>query len=325
MSSSDEHLATVSYLPGVRPPHTEEARPDREDDGWHVEGAEQYRDEEGSSVLPGRDDAGDPHSAADRAADDSESLQDGAAADEIERLSPRHPAGKGRARGPALRSVGSVSDAPGGADESSGDVASADAPRDADPRLSSALERMSKLVAAVEQAREEPESEPEPDEEELAARAERISMHALTRRGVSTTELRRTLVSRDLPEHVVEAEIERLVRVGLLDDAALASTLVRTLTERKGLGRQALSSELRRRGLDSHVVVAALDELDGDDEGARADELAQKRVGQLRSLDRATAERRLVAFLQRKGYSGSVAATAARKALGSSSSGVRFE
>jgi len=100
---------------------------------------------------------------------------------------------------------------------------------------------------------------------------------------------------------------------------------VRTLRERKGLGRGALAAELRRRQLDPTAIELAMDGLDGD-ELERALELAHKRAAQLRSYDRETAARRLGAFLQRKGYSGSVVSTAVQRALapGASSTGPVF-
>ena len=175
-----------------------------------------------------------------------------------------------------------------------------------------------------------PADEPEFDQ----ARIERISMQALTRRGVSSREMHKLLVARGIDPDVVSDEVARLERVALLDDAALAETLVRTLSERKGLGRTALSAELSRRLLDPVAVESALAAIDGDDEAARARELALKRAPQLRSLDREVAVRRLSAFLMRKGYSGAVVRDAVDTALGGrggrsgfggSGSGVRFE
>lgn len=153
------------------------------------------------------------------------------------------------------------------------------------------------------------------DDEAEAARAERVSMHALTRRGVSVGELRATLLSRELPEHIVEHELERLQRVGLLDDAALAEMLVRTLRERKKLGRTALAAELGRRRLDSAAIAAALDETDPGEELAAAIELARQRARQLQSLPPEVAQRRLIGFLQRRGYGGSTVTTAVQQAL----------
>jgi len=142
-----------------------------------------------------------------------------------------------------------------------------------------------------------------------------ISMYALAKRGMSAEEMFAYLLSRDFENGEVELECERLLRVGLLDDLALAQTLVRTLTDRKGLGRGSIVAELRRRKIDSSAIEEALEELEAGDELERAIAIAQKRAPQLRSLDAVTARRRLGAFLQRKGYSGSVISTAVARAL----------
>lgn len=141
-----------------------------------------------------------------------------------------------------------------------------------------------------------------------------VSMNALARRGMSTEEMRIFLLGREFDAAEVEVEVERLLGVALLDDFALAETLVRTLRDRKGLGRSAITSELRRRKVDQSAISSALDEVD-DDELARATVLAEKRAPQLRSLDTETAKRRLGGFLMRKGYSGSVVSTAVARAL----------
>lgn len=171
---------------------------------------------------------------------------------------------------------------------------------------------------------------PEPEPEGLEAaqkRAENISLHALSRRGVSSHEMAKTLRSRDLPEEVVIAEVERLERVGLLDDAELAENLVRTKQDRKGLGKQAITAELRQRGIAQEAIEQAVSEIDDDEEQARCDEWALKRAGQLRGLDQATAERRLNAFLMRRGYRSEVIRRAVERALprGGRGGGVRFD
>ncbi|HEV7740780.1 MAG TPA: regulatory protein RecX [Pseudolysinimonas sp.] len=182
---------------------------------------------------------------------------------------------------------------------------------------------------------DKPEEPEEPDElprdrDGDLARAENVSMHALTRRGQSRRELERTLRSRDLPDDVISHEIERLERVGLIDDVALAQNLVGVLQERKGLGRTGIASELTRRLLSPAAIEYALELVDTGEELARARELAVKRAGQLTSYDRVTAERRLSGFLARRGYSGSTVRAAVEHALSgrqsaaSKSGGVRF-
>lgn len=162
-----------------------------------------------------------------------------------------------------------------------------------------------------------------------SARPENVSTHALTRRGMSVAEMTRLLEAREIGADEVEAEVERLSGAGLLDDAALAENLVRTLQDRKGLGRSAISAELRRRKVDQVAIEEALGSIDPDDELTRAIEVATKRAGQLSSYDAATAKRRLGAYLQRRGYGGSILTAAMNAALapGSGSapgSGVRF-
>ena len=145
-------------------------------------------------------------------------------------------------------------------------------------------------------------------------RVSNVSMYALARRGMSSREMRDYLTSRDFDGEIIDEEVARLEGVGLLDDEALAETLVRTLRDRKGLGRHALTAELRRRHVDVIAIEEALGNV-GDDELERAIAIAEKRAPQLRSVDSETAKRRLSAFLMRKGYSGSVVSTAVQRAL----------
>jgi regulatory protein len=172
-------------------------------------------------------------------------------------------------------------------------------------------------VFAITGGELDPADAPRPLDEQRAD-AERLSMRALSRRGVSTSELRTMLTKQDaFDPDVIEHEIERLTRVGLLDDVALATDLVDRMHARKGLGRQAIVADLRRRGIDQTAIDAALDAAadDEDDEFVRAIDLATKRAGQMRGLDRATAERRLSGFLMRKGYNGGVVRIAVERAL----------
>ena len=142
------------------------------------------------------------------------------------------------------------------------------------------------------------------------------SINALARKGMSSAEMTDLLEAREVDPDEVVLEVSRLEAAGLLDDRVLAEHLVRTLQERKGLGRSAINAELRRRKVDQAAIDEALDTVDVDDELERCLEVAVKRASQLRSYDRPTAERRLSAFLMRRGYAGSVISTAVAQALG---------
>lgn len=145
--------------------------------------------------------------------------------------------------------------------------------------------------------------------------AHHVSITALARRGLSRRETERHLRDRGFEEHEIADEVARLERDGYLDDIALAQNLVGTLQERKGLGRSAIAAELARRMLAPAAIEYALDLIDTSDELARAREVALKRAGQLRHLDREVAVRRLSAFLARRGYGGSTIRAAVDQAL----------
>ena len=185
------------------------------------------------------------------------------------------------------------------------------------------------LIAAEQEAAAaaaEREREAANTRQPKSARVSNVSMHALARKGMSSAEMTRLLESRELEPDDVAAEVDRLEGAGLLDDNALAETLVRTLQDRKGLGKSAISAELRRRKVGDEAISLALESIDVDDELERAIEVATKRAGQLSSYDRETAKRRLGAYLQRRGYGGSVLTAAMAAALdgGGASTGPRF-
>lgn len=145
--------------------------------------------------------------------------------------------------------------------------------------------------------------------------AENISLHALTRRGMSRGEVVELLNRREIDPLVAAAEVERLERVGLIDDAALALTLADRLAERRKLGGAALRAELQRRKLDAVAIEAALATREGDDETELLAGLVDDRLRRMGQLDRDTAERRLLGYLARKGHGGSAARDAVRTAL----------
>jgi regulatory protein len=190
--------------------------------------------------------------------------------------------------------------------------------------------KVSDIRQQMEEITSRPQAELPETDGERSARAHNVSMHALTRKGQSRAEIVDLLRRRDLEENDIQVEVSRLEAVGLINDYELAETLVRTLRDRKALGSSAITAELRRRKIDAAAIEQAISDAGDtrDDELTRAREVAAKRAPQLRSLDAETARRRLSAFLMRKGYSGSVVASAVASALSSNAPttrGPRFE
>lgn len=155
----------------------------------------------------------------------------------------------------------------------------------------------------------------EADEAETRQAAEDRLLRRLRSKSLSMDEAYRLLTAEGAVGDDADAILSRFQRLGYLDDVRLADEIVRSHHERKGMGRALVEREMFRRGLDSAVIIETIAALPDDDAGA-ALELAEKRARSMRSLTSDVAERRLVGFLQRKGYNGSVARQAARSALG---------
>ena len=96
--------------------------------------------------------------------------------------------------------------------------------------------------------------------------------------------------------------LARLGEVGLVDDAAFAESAVHSGHTYRGLGRRALSAELRRRGVPDGVAREAVATLQPADEEQRAGELVRRALRTTTARDPATLVRRLVGMLARKGY-----------------------
>jgi regulatory protein len=156
-----------------------------------------------------------------------------------------------------------------------------------------------------------------PEPTRSSKRAENVAIAALTRHDASEGEIRAKLVAKGLDDEDVEAELDRLRRIGLIDDAAFAARLIDRLRERKGLGDQAIRSTLRGRLVPQDVIDTVLVEQAEDEDTAaeRLQEVADDRARKLGSVTYAVAERRLTAYLMRKGYSGSAVRSAVRAAL----------
>lgn len=140
-------------------------------------------------------------------------------------------------------------------------------------------------------------------------------LRKLGRADMSVNEVRVWLRSQDAAERDANELIDKCERLGYLNDERLAATLTERLSERKRKSRGAIAGELRQRGIPSTYIDAALEKIEDDSEQARADELAQARVRQFRDLDDTTAERRLMGYLSRRGYSGSIVRQAVQGAM----------
>jgi len=161
----------------------------------------------------------------------------------------------------------------------------------------------------------EPPGSPEDDKGDPESVARAICLRALTGAPKTRQQLADLLAKRDVPEEAAVAVLDRFTEVGLIDDAAFARMWVNSRQAGRGLARRALQAELRAKGVDPEVAAEAVDLVDDDDEREAARRLVERRLNGMRRLDRATATRRLIGMLARKGYSGGLAAAVVRDAL----------
>jgi regulatory protein len=163
-----------------------------------------------------------------------------------------------------------------------------------------------------------PDVAPGPREDELGdpvSAARGLCLRALTGAPKTRSQLADLLAARDIPDDAAETVLDRFTEVGLIDDAAFARAWVGSRQAGRGLARRALSAELRAKGVDAEVAAEAVEAVDDDDERETARRLVDRKVGAMRRLDRATATRRLMGMLARKGYNGGLAAAVVREAL----------
>ncbi|WP_293695341.1 regulatory protein RecX [uncultured Agrococcus sp.] len=159
-----------------------------------------------------------------------------------------------------------------------------------------------------------PSSDGESESEE-ATEAYEIALRVLASRAMSSGKLRERLMQRDVERSVADAVVQRVIDAGYLNDQDFAASAIERLRTRKKLGDGALRQELVKLGVRSADAEEALREHAADDETDLALAAARERAPRLRSLDRQTAERRLLGFLQRRGHGGSTASRAVKTAL----------
>lgn len=154
--------------------------------------------------------------------------------------------------------------------------------------------------------------EPEDEGGGTEAQAKDACLRLLASRAHSRHELETRLAKKGFSPAVSAAVLDRLVTAKLVDDAAFAEQWVHSRHTYSGKGKQALSRELRGKGVSDEHARTALDQIDADDERERAAELVRKKFRTLSLPDpespdarseRDKTVRRLVGMLARRGYS----------------------
>jgi regulatory protein len=135
-------------------------------------------------------------------------------------------------------------------------------------------------------------------------KAMQAALRFLEARPRSVAEIRERLRRKEFGDDAIEAAIERLSALDMLNDATFARFWVENRQACRPRGASALRDELRRKGIDRDVVETILsdEELTGDEAG-RALALARAALRKYAGApDRTTFQRRMGGYLQRRGF-----------------------
>ena len=132
---------------------------------------------------------------------------------------------------------------------------------------------------------------------EGARRALRRAVTLLSRRALTTSELRKRL-EKDFAAEDIQRALETLQSSGYLNDGVVAASYVSNVRARER-STTLLRRELAQRGVDPETIDASLEEHDDLDAAVAA---ATRRWRALRRLEPEVARRRLRDYLARRGF-----------------------
>lgn len=148
----------------------------------------------------------------------------------------------------------------------------------------------------------------------------------LEARARSVAEVRRRLSTAGYQTELIDGAITRLTELGMLDDATFARAWIESRDRARPRGERALSEELRVRGVERSVIVAALEDrrttaadAAGEEAAPSPDEAAAERLlaRHARALERVADPRarrqRAYALLARNGFAPSVCSEVASR------------
>lgn len=139
---------------------------------------------------------------------------------------------------------------------------------------------------------------------EARQRAYEAGLRLLTYRPRSEREMRQRLARRRFERPLIDETVERLRRLGYLDDEAFARYWTESRDQLNPRARRLIQSELRLKGVDAETAAEASAAVSDEDAAYRA---AARRLRSLAGLDFPSFRDRLGNFLRRRGFSYEVA------------------
>lgn len=141
------------------------------------------------------------------------------------------------------------------------------------------------------------------------------AMKYLTLKDRTVSEMQAYLDEKDFGEADVDATIERLRELGLLDDRRYAQRFVETRLATKPVSRRHLYEQMKGHGIAEEHIREAMELADVETERENALSVAHKFARQFASLEPEKRRARVLSRLQARGYSYDVARNALEQAL----------
>lgn len=139
-------------------------------------------------------------------------------------------------------------------------------------------------------------------------------LHQLARSAKSKHQLAQVMIQREIPAEIFEPLLDRFEEAGLINDLSFAETIVASRQAGRGLSAASIKRELRTKGIGEGLIEQVTESITTEDELRLATALAIRRARSMTKLAPEVRKRRLVGFLQRKGYGQHAVFTAIRAA-----------
>lgn len=123
----------------------------------------------------------------------------------------------------------------------------------------------------------------------------------------SGKQLHEKLVEKGFDLEEVARVVERLESQGILNDRALAQSVMNSLLNRRPSGRRRIAFEMERKGIGKSLICETLQRYTSQEEREKALELARDKRERWQRLDRVKRRKRIYDLLLRRGFDYSLA------------------
>lgn len=145
-------------------------------------------------------------------------------------------------------------------------------------------------------------------------KAKECALRFLTYRQRSSKELSDRLKLKGYKDATIEAVLQYLKKLDLINDEAFARSWAKERTSRKPIGRNLLSQELHQKGIAAEIIAEVCESVFAEkSEESLAFAVAHNKLKSSQNLDTLTSSRRLYSYLRRRGFSTDVISTVMEK------------